>query len=106
MGLAGETSSNSIPSNSHFDNFWQEAITMTKMSVEEFFEWLAKKLFAFVLVPYFTYLGYFTQIRPYFEANHGEYTTGFVDGVTLMLTVFVFGCYAIAKIWIVGRKKE
>lgn len=76
---------------------------MLDINGREIVEWLAKKIFWFILVPYFGYLSYYTQIRPYFLSKHGEYMTGFFDGITLILSFFVFGLYVIAKTGILNK---
>ena len=58
----------------------------------------AKKIFWFIIVPFFSYLGYYSQIRPYFLAQHGEYGCGFVDGLVFTLTVLVLNLYLTSKI--------
>jgi len=58
----------------------------------------AKKIFWFIIVPFFNYLGYYSQIRPYFLAQHGEYGCGFADGLVFTLTILVLNLYLTSKI--------
>ncbi|UCE29226.1 MAG: hypothetical protein JSV85_00340 [Candidatus Bathyarchaeota archaeon] len=57
----------------------------------------AKKIFWFIIVPFFGYLGYYSQIRPYFLAQHGEYGCGFVDGLVFTLSALVIAVYLMSK---------
>jgi len=58
----------------------------------------AKKIFWFIIAPFFSYLGYYSQIRPYFLIQHGEYGCGFVDGLVFTLSVLVLTLYLTSKI--------
>jgi len=67
----------------------------------------AKKIFWFIIVPFFSYLSYYSQIRPYFLAQHGEYVCGFVDGLVFTLSVIVLTLYFTSKIpreWAKGKR--
>ena len=50
-----------------------------------------------LLVMLFGYLGYFAEIRQYFEVNYGFYITGILDGVVLTTTLFTFFIYIVSN---------
>jgi hypothetical protein len=60
-------------------------------------DWLARRLFWFLLVPVMTILGYFSSIRPFFVSQFGTYTSGFIDGA-----LFIFAV-TVASIWIFSK---
>jgi hypothetical protein len=48
----------------------------------------------------FAYLGYYVEIRPYFEDNHRIWSVGFLDEVVVISTLFIipmvyFKCKAL-----------
>ena len=45
------------------------------------------------LLTLFLYLSYFTEIKSYFQANFGQYVTGFIDGVVVSISCFVLVLY-------------
>ena len=55
-----------------------------------------------ILMALFAYLGYYVEIRPYFEDNHGIWSVGFLDGVVVISTLFIIGFY----IWSTSNVKR
>jgi hypothetical protein len=48
---------------------------------------ISKKIVKFIAL-FFAYLGYYAGVRPYFLVNHGSYSTGFLDGLVVAITLF------------------
>ena len=67
---------------------------------------LAKKMFWFIIVPFFGYLDYYSQIRPFFLAQHGESGCGSVAGLVFALSALVLAVYLMSKIPREGNNNE
>lgn len=69
-------------------------------------EWFARKIFAFIVVPFFGYLGYYTQVRPYIISQHGDYCVGITDAVLIVLSLLVVLFFVCSKIQTLSKKNQ
>jgi hypothetical protein len=60
--------------------------------VQETLSELAEQI-VWVILMLFGYLGYYAGVRPYFLAQDGGYTTGFLDGIVVAASLLAFSVY-------------
>jgi polyferredoxin len=70
----------------------------SKKGIEEFPEYILRKLVWFLFVPLISFLTYYTSVRPYFASNFGAYFSGFLDGFLLAFSAIIVVIALIAKL--------
>jgi hypothetical protein len=65
------------------------------------FKGLSQK-FLWFIVTFWGYLGYLTEVRPFFSVNYGAYSVGFMDCLIVVVTLISSVFYLLS---IVAHKK-
>lgn len=62
------------------------------MTDKELLRIITQKI-AWINIALLGYLGYYVQVRPFFENHYGIWSMGFLDGAIVTSTVFLFAFY-------------